>query len=121
MYRFVQAVPTCFRIGDIVEAHFSNVIVPVKRGEKFQMILVLRGLALLDSNFSNVCANLSLSCCSIMLIFWQLAYTKRTSITLPAAKTILSLKRKSYYEPDEEFEIQVTRKGFQQMNIDDMP
>lgn len=119
----MQAVPTCFRIGDIVEAHFSNVIIPVKRGEKFQMILILRGLALLDSNFSNVCANLSFSCCSIMLIFWQLAYMKRTSITLsiPAANTILSLKRKSCYEPDEEFDIQVTRKGFQQMNIDDMP
>jgi len=121
----VQAVPTCFRIGDIAEAHFSNVIVPVKRGEKFQMILVLRGLALLASNFSNVCANLSFSrsCCSIMLIFLQLAYMKCTSITLPipAANTILSLKRKSCYGPDEEFDIQVTRKGFQQMNIDDMP
>jgi hypothetical protein len=53
LFRFASTNTSSFRIGDIVEAHFSLVVVPVKQ-RKFQMILVLRGLALLDSTQSQV-------------------------------------------------------------------
>ncbi|KAF8222859.1 hypothetical protein L208DRAFT_1320145 [Tricholoma matsutake] len=40
--------PIKFRIGDIVEAQVSFVVVPLK-GKKYKMIIVLRALTLLDS------------------------------------------------------------------------
>ena len=48
--------PMTFAIGDIVEANFSVIVMPVKNN-KFQMMLVLRGLALLDSSLTTVCDN----------------------------------------------------------------
>lgn len=42
-----------FQVGDIVEVNFSVVVMPVKH-EKHQMMLVLRGLALLDSSLTTV-------------------------------------------------------------------
>ena len=42
-----------FCIGDIVEVNFSVVVIPVKQN-KYQMMLVLRGLALLDSTLTTV-------------------------------------------------------------------
>jgi hypothetical protein len=45
--------PSSFRIGDIVEAVFSIVVVPVKQ-KKYQMMLVLRALTLLDSHHTMV-------------------------------------------------------------------
>jgi len=42
-----------FHVGDIVEANFSVVVLPVKQN-KHQMMLVLRGLALLDSSLTIV-------------------------------------------------------------------
>jgi hypothetical protein len=42
-----------FQVGDIVEVNFSVVVMPVKQ-EKHQMMLVLRGLALLDSSLTTV-------------------------------------------------------------------
>ena len=42
-----------FSIGDIVEVNFSVVVIPVKHN-KFQMMLVLQGLALLDSSLTTV-------------------------------------------------------------------
>ena len=42
-----------FCIGNIVEVNFSVVIMPVKQS-KYQMMLVLRGLALLDSTLTTV-------------------------------------------------------------------
>jgi hypothetical protein len=42
-----------FQVGDIVEVNFSVVVMPVRQ-EKHQMMLVLRGLALLDSSLTNV-------------------------------------------------------------------
>jgi hypothetical protein len=55
----VDISPILFRVGDIVEAHFSFVVNPV-RSNMYQMFLVLRGLALLDNNETLVCRNLVL-------------------------------------------------------------
>jgi hypothetical protein len=46
--------PNKFRIGDIVEAQLSFMVVPVKEG-KHRLILVMRALTLLDSTQSKVC------------------------------------------------------------------
>jgi hypothetical protein len=42
-----------FCVGDIVEVNFSIVVIPVKEN-KFQMMLVLRALALLDSSQTEI-------------------------------------------------------------------
>jgi hypothetical protein len=50
--------PQAFRIGDIVEAQVSFVVVPLK-SEGTKMLIVLRSVALLDSAFTQVTAQLS--------------------------------------------------------------
>jgi hypothetical protein len=50
---FVPASPTCFRIGDIVEVQMTVSAVSVKNN-KFKMILNLRSLALVNSEFTEV-------------------------------------------------------------------
>ncbi|KAF8800970.1 hypothetical protein BYT27DRAFT_7227042 [Phlegmacium glaucopus] len=45
--------PQIFRIGDIVEAQVSFIVVPLK-DNKHKMIVVLRSIALLDTRFSKV-------------------------------------------------------------------
>ena len=52
-HRISTTNPMTFCIGDIVEVNFSVVIMPVKQN-KYQMMLVLRGLALLDSTLTTV-------------------------------------------------------------------
>jgi hypothetical protein len=52
-YRFDEAGPQVFRVGDIVEAQLSFIVVPIK-GEGLKMHTVLRSLALLSSQFSRV-------------------------------------------------------------------
>jgi hypothetical protein len=42
-----------FCVGDIVEVNFSIVAIPIKQN-KFQLMLVLRALALLDSSQTTV-------------------------------------------------------------------
>ena len=50
----VEAVnPQIFRIGDIVEAQVSFIVVPLK-DNKHKMIVVLRSIALLDPYFTQV-------------------------------------------------------------------
>jgi hypothetical protein len=50
----VEAVnPQIFRVGDIVEAQVSFIVVPLK-DNKHKMIVVLRSIALLDASFSQV-------------------------------------------------------------------
>ena len=45
--------PQIFRVGDIVEAQVSFIAVPLK-DRKYKMIVVLRSIALLNANFSQV-------------------------------------------------------------------
>ena len=52
-YRFCQADPARFRVGDIVEAQITIAAVPM-RNDKFKMICQLRSLALLDGAFADV-------------------------------------------------------------------
>ncbi|KIM78013.1 hypothetical protein PILCRDRAFT_75994, partial [Piloderma croceum F 1598] len=52
--RYHPVAPVRFRIGDIVEAQMSCVVVPLK-GEKFKMIHQLHLLALLDATYTQVC------------------------------------------------------------------
>jgi len=52
-HRISTTNPMTFCIGDIVEVNFSVVVIPVKQN-KYQMMLVLRGLALLDSTLTTV-------------------------------------------------------------------
>lgn len=53
MHRYVEVPYTSFRCGDIVEATFSLLAVPVKPA-KYCMKLVLRGLSLEESGFTTV-------------------------------------------------------------------
>jgi hypothetical protein len=53
-FQRVEAVnPQIFRIGDIVEAQVSFIVVPLKN-DKYKMMVVLRSIALLDTYFSQV-------------------------------------------------------------------
>lgn len=49
--RFVSCEPQIFRVGDIVQAQLSFVVIPVKAGKR-KMLTVLRSLALLDGTFT---------------------------------------------------------------------
>jgi hypothetical protein len=51
--RFVNTNPSSFRVGDIIEALLTIVVIPVKQ-QKYQMMLVLRGLTLLDGHHTTV-------------------------------------------------------------------
>ncbi|KAF8228455.1 hypothetical protein L208DRAFT_1291452 [Tricholoma matsutake] len=57
-YRFEACPPQLFRKGDIVEAQLSFIIVPIKeelvKGKQYKMLVVLRSMALLDTQFSSV-------------------------------------------------------------------
>ncbi|KAF8811310.1 hypothetical protein BYT27DRAFT_7034303, partial [Phlegmacium glaucopus] len=48
--RFKSCEPQIFRVGDIVQAQLSFVVIPVKAGRR-KMLTVLRSLALLDETF----------------------------------------------------------------------
>ncbi|KAF8228587.1 hypothetical protein L208DRAFT_1290811, partial [Tricholoma matsutake] len=54
--------PQLFRQGDIVELQLSFVVIPLKedrkKGKQYKMLVVLRSMALLDTQFSTV--NISL-------------------------------------------------------------
>ena len=52
-FRFCEADPTQFRVGDIVEVQITIAVVPI-RNNKFKMICQLRSLALLDGAFTDV-------------------------------------------------------------------
>lgn len=51
--RMVQALPSYFRVGDIVEAQVSFKVVPLKAGKR-KMLVVLRAIALMDGAYSKV-------------------------------------------------------------------
>lgn len=51
MYRFQACEPQMFRVGDIVQAQLSFVVIPVKAGRR-KMLTILRSLALLDKAFT---------------------------------------------------------------------
>ncbi|KAF8240411.1 hypothetical protein L208DRAFT_1156497, partial [Tricholoma matsutake] len=51
--KFQPCKPQTFRIGDIVQAQLSFVVIPIKGGQ-CKMLSVLRSLALLDRNFGQV-------------------------------------------------------------------
>ena len=53
MQSMEAANPQIFRVGDIVEAQVSFIVVPIK-ANKHKMIVVLRSVALLDGTFSQV-------------------------------------------------------------------
>jgi hypothetical protein len=56
--RFEVCGPQTFRKGDIVEVQLSFIVVPTKEdiitGNKYKFLVVLRSLALLDTQFSMV-------------------------------------------------------------------
>jgi hypothetical protein len=70
LYRYIDADPTGFRAGDIVEVQFTFIVIPIKR-EKHRMMMVLRALTLLDSTHTTVC-----NCTEH--IFTQLMYSCRS-------------------------------------------
>ncbi|KAF8884361.1 hypothetical protein BD779DRAFT_1472127 [Infundibulicybe gibba] len=91
---FLKCGPQNFRLGDMVEAQMSLVVVPLRK-QKFKMMAVLRAIALLDSSFS------------------QEATTKRsmTANTLRPTSTV-SLKRKVGYGTERE-----TKKGNMEVDV----
>lgn len=61
MARYVMCEPQSFRLGDIVQAQLSFVVVPMK-GDRYQMLSTLRSLALIDGQFGQVeslCGNIA--------------------------------------------------------------
>lgn len=52
----LQAAPSYFRIGDIVEAQISFKAVPLKGGKR-KMLMVMRSLAIMDRTHSKVSAS----------------------------------------------------------------
>ena len=50
---FVAKGPQIFRVGDIVEAQISFIVVPLK-GQNVKMLCVLHAIALLNENFTQV-------------------------------------------------------------------
>jgi hypothetical protein len=53
MVRFQPCEPQTFRLGDLVQAQLSFVVIPIKGGHR-KMLAVLRSLAMLDGNFGQV-------------------------------------------------------------------
>ena len=115
-----------FQIGDIVEAHFSFVVTPVKNN-KFQMFLVLRGLGLLDGSFSSVCyLILQLCICHSCIYFCycvhkqcQAAQSKCLS-NISSSSTqdnIFVLKCKTCYDEDEEADMRHVRRAIDSMSV----
>lgn len=51
--RYVNSEPQMFRVGDIVQAQVSFIVIPMKGGRR-KMLTVLRSLALLDGSLSTV-------------------------------------------------------------------
>ena len=51
IHRYQPCEPQMFRVGDIVQAQLSFVIIPVKAGRR-KMLTVLQSLALLDAAFT---------------------------------------------------------------------
>lgn len=56
---FQACEPQVFRVGDIVEAQLSFVVIPVKAGKR-KMLTVLRSLALLDGAYTNKLVSLKI-------------------------------------------------------------
>lgn len=55
--RHEECEPQVFRVGDIVEAQISFIVIPVKGGRR-KMLTVLRSLALIKGNVTSVSATL---------------------------------------------------------------
>jgi hypothetical protein len=53
LYRFINAAPTLFREGDIVEIQTTIIVVPVK-DDQIKLIFQLHSIALLDGSFTKV-------------------------------------------------------------------
>lgn len=58
IYRYERCEPQVFRVGDIVEAQVSLIVIPVKGGRR-KMLTVLRSLALIKANFKKVSVKLT--------------------------------------------------------------
>lgn len=55
--RYEPIPPVRFRVGDIVEAKATLMLVPIRQGQ-FKLMAVLRGLTLLDTTFAQVSSRL---------------------------------------------------------------
>jgi len=99
-----------FRIGDIVQAQISFVVIPIKGGRR-KMLSVLRSLALLDGNFSMVCDIRTKF--KPFLNFWQYT-TRQPAIAIEGAPKLQRLKWKiGYDEVNEEAEKRLAEKRIQ--------
>src|SRR6266704_1117474 len=58
IHRYERCEPQVFRLGDIVEAQVSFVVIPVRGGRR-KMLTVLRSLALIKGNFKKVSTKLT--------------------------------------------------------------
>jgi hypothetical protein len=90
-----------FRIGDIVQAQLSFVVIPVKGGHR-KMLTILRSLALLDRSFSQVKIN------------------QTSDMSLEPTKTTILKRRVGYSDMNELNEEQVRSGKRSKMDIDDM-
>lgn len=110
--------PELFRNGDIVEAQFSFIAVPL-RGDRFKMIVALRGLTLLDTSerVVSTCIHL-MTALFHSYMYAQAANNVRQSQQTPGmAVTIKLLKQKALYTEDEE--VIETNGRMAKMRIDD--
>lgn len=114
--RLIKTNPSSFRLGDIVEALFTIVVIPVKH-KKHQMMLVLRALTLLDTHHTMVSTRDNYRQRPNVLPNPQIAQSKRLNNISSSTghTTALPLKRKACYDEDEE--VQQVRKGIRNMSV----
>ena len=114
-FRFSEADPTHFKVGDIVEIQMTIATVPLKKN-RFKMINQLRTVALLDGSFTDASAK------HVLQFFYQhdhiqLAATNRMKyINRPTTK--VSVKRKIGYD-SEDVEMREARNRMINMNMND--
>jgi hypothetical protein len=102
-----------FRVGDIVEAQISFIVIPL-RGDQYKMSAVLRGLTLMDGTHTSVSEKLVLNILTINHIQQNatMARAAKSIITQPAMKR---LTRKVGHDEEQLAE---TRAKMSRMDID---
>lgn len=116
-FRFFEADPTRFRVGDIVEVQITIAVVPI-RNNKFKMICQLRSLALLDGTFTDVSSSSHIQPFSdIRLTKWLKSATlSRAKVASHPTASKRAIKRKVGYNQEDE-EMNETRKRMVNMQM----
>lgn len=117
--RFISINPIQIRMGDIIEAQVSFVVVPLK-GRKYKMLIVLRAIAIIDSSLVKVS-----TCCLFSANSHSYSYQNAALVKaqqhLKRSFSGPTLKRKVGYmlNSDEDIEEEETTNKVGKMSIDE--